>query len=57
MLRTYVLAWLDENRSYKFELNKLEKHNLDAYMNQISSKSVQQFERKSVIKNVFWPRN
>ena len=33
-----------ENRSYKLDLNKLEKPYLHAYTSQFSSKSVQQFE-------------
>ena len=41
------LVQFDENRSYKLDLNKLEKPYLNANMIQILSKSVQQFERRS----------
>ena len=33
--------------SYKLDFNKLEKPYLDAYMDQISSKYVQQFDKRS----------
>ena len=47
MLRNFLepLALFDENRSYNLDLNKLDKPYLDAHMSQISSKSVQRFER------------
>ena len=51
MLQFYHEVQFDGNRFYKLDLNKLEKPYLDAYMSQISSKSVQRFERRS--RNVF----
>ena len=45
MISGISLAYFDGNRSYHLDLNKLELPYLDAYISQISSKSVQQFER------------
>ena len=40
-----MLAQFNEKRSYKLELKKVEEFYLDVHVNQISSKSLQWFDR------------